>query len=588
MKFYTAMKYILSPCFLLSLCMLSSYLPFTAQAEESEAATQSPYVSELPQYTFPKTLPEQEESLRTNPLLKSFAESRQQLAADPYRPLYHFTSPRGKSGDPNGLSFYKGKWHLFYQFFVQGVFEGDIIWGHTCSDDLVHWRDLPPALYRGPEENCWSGSVCIDNDRAVAAYYGNHLGAMVAVSDDPLLLNWEKISGTAVIPLPNQQVEYNVFDSCIWKKDGKYYILSAGCQRKGSSDYHCKCNFCTFLNRNQDLDAAGIQHPGFFLFESSDLIHWNYLHQFVENDFASQIWDDGACPYFWPIGDQSDPATARHILLHFSHTRGAKYLIGQYDKLKDKFFVSRGDYLNHGAVGPNGLHAPTAFPDGHGGVVSIFNVNSDDKVASPGCVMSIPILFNLAEKDQLLMKPVDALESLRRNHITISPRTMPANEEIVLENVTGRSMEFNITISPQTADAIEIKVLRSANNDEYTRLVLYPNHGTLAHGVGPDPWPGYYTVLDLDSSHSSLNYSAKRPTEQAQVFIPDSEPIRLRIFVDRSIVEVFANDRQILVTRVFPSLEDSTGVSIKAMGGESSLDSFDAWQMAPIFPSTED
>jgi beta-fructofuranosidase len=82
-----------------------------------------------------------------------FAASRQRLAADRYRPAYHFVSPESQLNDPNGLCFWQGRWHLFYQGYPPDEFPApaDLAkrrqhWGHAVSEDLVHWRDLPYAI----------------------------------------------------------------------------------------------------------------------------------------------------------------------------------------------------------------------------------------------------------------------------------------------------------------------------------------------------------------------------------------------------------------------------------------------------------
>ena len=69
-----------------------------------------------------------------------------------------------------------------------------------------------------------------------------------------------------------------------------------------------------------------------YLFRSQDLENWEYLHPFWERDRFTRLGDDGACPYFWPLGD-------RHILVFFSHLSGGQYLIGDYDTERDKFLV---------------------------------------------------------------------------------------------------------------------------------------------------------------------------------------------------------------------------------------------------------
>lgn len=86
------------------------------------------------------------------------------------------------------------------------------------SDDLVHWEDLPLAIYLGIEEKCFSGSTLVEEDRVIAMYHGTQAGNLVAVSSDPLLLNWEKITGNPVIPIvevDETQHPYRVFDPCI-------------------------------------------------------------------------------------------------------------------------------------------------------------------------------------------------------------------------------------------------------------------------------------------------------------------------------------------------------------------------------------
>ena len=151
---------------------------------------------------FANTLAEQEAELADNPLLRRFAESRAAMADDPHRPLYHFVSPENLLNDPNGLCFWQGRWHLFYQGYPPE--DPRQHWGHAVSDDLIHWRDLPYAIYPNPEECCFSGAALVEEDRVIAMYHGTKVGNMVAVSDDPLLLNWEKLTGQAVIPIASE------------------------------------------------------------------------------------------------------------------------------------------------------------------------------------------------------------------------------------------------------------------------------------------------------------------------------------------------------------------------------------------------
>ncbi len=238
---------------------------------------------------FPGTLEEQEAALATNPLMQRLIESRATYADDPHRPAYHYVNPEAMLNDPNGLCYWQGHWHLFYQAYPPEDTRQH--WGHAISKDLVHWRDLPYCIYPDPEDKCFSGAALVEENRVIAMYHGTEAGNMVAISDDPLLLNWTKVGDRAVIPMPepDSNAPYRVFDPCIWKKDGRYYSLSAGTKPEGPAGKPVRANF---------------------LFKSEDLEHWTYLHPFVEDDAFTLVGDDGACPYFWPIGDASTPSAA--------------------------------------------------------------------------------------------------------------------------------------------------------------------------------------------------------------------------------------------------------------------------------------
>ena len=321
----------------------------------STAQTAPPFPpSRVPRYRFGATLEQQERELAANPMLARMRRSRRELAADPHRPRYHFVSPESNLNDPNGLCFWQGNWHLFYQAYPPDNDNDRVHWGHAVSGDLVHWRDLPYAIHPGPERNCFSGSALVEENRVLAAYYGTDLGIVVASASDPLLLNWEKLAAPAIPNQPGQvasgvgaesaEAPYRVHDPCIWRAGGTYYALSNG---------------------------RDPWRPMDFVFRSDDLRHWEYLHPFVEGHGHRLDGDDGACPYFWPIGSGD---LRRHILLYFSHMSGGQYLLGDYDQAAARFHATAHGKFNFGAFRPAGVHAPSATPDGAGGIVTIFNM----------------------------------------------------------------------------------------------------------------------------------------------------------------------------------------------------------------------
>lgn len=278
--------------------------------------------------------------LQQHPYYRFAREMRQLRLRDPYCPRFHFSAPEGQMNDPNGLCFWQGRWHLFYQAFPP---EAEIHWGHAVSTDLLHWQDLSYAIYPGPEQACWSGATLVEEDRVIALFFGQVYGNIVAVSSDPLLLNWEKIGCIRNIP----GGKYDVYDPCIWKEGKMYYSLS-GRAVPGVGTHGRRVEY---------------------LFRSADLMQWEYVQALMLDDCGHEPGDDGACPYFWPMQN------GKHLLLHFSHMRGAQYVVGNWDVAQLKFQPIRGGslqgYLNSSNLG--GLHAPSACPDGRGNVVAVFN-----------------------------------------------------------------------------------------------------------------------------------------------------------------------------------------------------------------------
>ncbi|MGV3556571.1 glycoside hydrolase family 32 protein [Larkinella arboricola] len=538
------------------------------------------YTSKVPFYTFGTTLEEQEAQLKTNPLMLRLNESRKKLSGDRFRPIYHYVNPEGTLNDPNGLSYWKGNWHLFYQAYPPEDTRQH--WGHAISKDLIHWRDLPYAIYPKPERAVFSGSALVEEDRVIAMYHGTAVGNMVAISSDPLLLNWEKVTGKAVIPSKSTTgfaLPYSVFDPSIWKKDGVYYALSAGKMPTGPGGKSLRANS---------------------LFRSKDLARWEYMHEFVEDDRFTLIGDDGACPYFWPIGD-------RYIMNFFSHMSGGQYLLGDYDQKRDKFVVTSGGKFNHGAVGPAGVHAPSAAPDGKGGVIVIFNMNPGRPTEGWNQIMTLPRRLTLLSKDELGQEPAGDIESLRYNAKQVGSMKLPANKEIVLKGVNGNAMEISAEIDPKNAQLIELNVLRSPNKEEYTRIIFYKEKGfskgltykagaetammpadlvSLVTGEKPEPRvPNpQASLISIESSYSSTLPDARlRAPETAPFALAPGEPVKLRIFIDKSVLEVFVNGKQCVAMRVYPGRDDSTGVSIRSQGQDAELKSLTAWQMKNIY-----
>jgi len=542
------------------------------------------FPSSTPRYHFAKTLAEQEAELAVNPLIRRFAESRKALASDPYRPTYHFVSPESSLNDPNGLSFWQGRWHLFYQGYPPDEFPDpkDIgkrrqHWGHAVSDDLIHWRDLPYAIYPGVEEKVFSGSTLVEKDRVIALYPGVGIGKshlhipnlsaamMVATASDPLLLNWEKF---APVTIPD------AFDTDIWKQGDTYYGVVGDVDR-----YYPETAVKPDRFRSEFFQkwyGVGVW-PKWAIWTSKDLKNWRPSGDLMaEKTPFSDLYDDGSCPNFQRIGD-------KHIMLFFSHTNGGQYFLGDYDEATAKFKPYDYGRFNHGQMAPGGVHAPSAATDKNGDVINILNINAAKPTAGWDQLMSLPQRLSLDVERRLKLEPIETIASLRGEHRQVRETALAANQELVLDNISGNSIELSVEIDAQDAQQVQLNVLRSLDAQERTSITLF-NYGR-TQNVGAN-FSRPEIVLD-GSESSMLNDVTPRSPERAILNKEKRETWKLRIFIDRSVVEVFANGKQYLATRVYPGRKDSLGVSLKARGGGAVIKSIDAWQMKPIWPVVE-
>ena len=494
--------------------------------------------------TYPDTLAAQLEALKSDEQLARFRRERERLAEDRHRPLYHFSPPENHLNDPNGLCHWRGRYHMFYQFWPG---ESDRVhWGHAVSDDMVHWEDLPVAIYPTTERDCYSGQTVVEEDRVVAIYHGTRSGNAIATAGDPLLLNWQKHPNNPVIPMTPDGEPYRVFDPCIWREEDGYYALSG-----------------TYADGERGVDCVSTDH----LFHSPDLAEWEYLGPLLKDPFFAEPGEDGAVPNFWPISDD------RHMLLLFSHTRSGRYYVGDYHRKTHRLVPDYHGRMNYGPIGRGSLHAPSATIDDEGRFLAIFNMRGGRTSQNRG-IMTLPRHLWPAEDNSLRIAPLREMESLRFDHVSAEAAAIPANGETALKGVQGKAMEVAATIEPGAAREVGLKVLRSPGGEEETATTLYRD----THGPGR-------CSLAIDVSRASTRDDLQaRPPEVGPLTLPEGEPLRLRVFIDRSVVEVFANDRQCLTLRAFPDRDDSIGVSAFARGGEARLTSCDAWQMRSVWP----
>ena len=188
--------------------------------------------------------------------------------------------------------------------------------------------------------------------------------------------------------------------------------------------------------------------------------------------------------------------------------------------------------------------------------------------------MTLPRRLTLTEDEQLGIEPVETISSLRGQCTVLPSMALPANEDIVLDRVSGNAIEIVAEIDTQGAPMIELNVLRSPNREEYTRIMIRHNSGNRRK----------LSTITIDNTRSSILPEADcRPPETAPLNVEKDDAIELRVFVDRSIVEAFVNGIQCAAIRVYPGRKDSIGVSLRAQGNDALLRSLHAYQMKNIY-----
>ncbi len=489
--------------------------------------------------------------------IRSARRLRDKLLADTHRPTYHFVSPEGvcMPFDPNGCLYWRGRYHLFYIFQDTALPHGGHCWGHVSSADLLHWRHHPAALVPGPDDpdiGIFSGNGFINKDGVpTLMYFGINAGICIATACDDNLDRWEKHPRNPVIPIPQEGEAghgvYNVFDPHGWVEGDMYYTILGG------------------------KVLPGGERDTVFLFKSADLLSWEHVRPFYE---PKPEWtgpeEDCACPDFFSLGD-------RHVLLCISHPRGARYYLGRYEN--ETFIPEEHHRMNW----PGGTcFAPESLLDDNGRRIFWTWVlgRRDPEVAQASGwsgVMSLPRVMSLRPDGIVGIEPVEELKGLRRNERSLEDVRLPADEELALQTVSGDCLELEVVADVPACAQFGVALRRSLDGQEQTLVSYSPAEG----------------LLRIDFSRSTLDRTVKYPTfifvggienpevtvQEAPLHLAAGEPLVLRIFLDRSILEVFANGRRCMTQRIYPTREDSTGVALVSRGEGARVHSLRAWEM---------
>lgn len=439
-----------------------------------------------------------------------------EVVADPWRQAIHLCPPHGLVNDPNGLIFWQGAYHVFYQWNPSGCDHQNKHWAHVRSTDLLHWEWLSFAL--APDrsydaQGCYSGCAIDIDGQLWLMYTGNVRDAEGGRSSYQCLarsrdgVRFEKL-GPVIFGAPAGYTDH-FRDPKVWREGDAWYAV-IGAQRN---------------------DLAGTV----VLAKSPDLVEWQLIGELIEPAPHAYMVE---CPDLFKLDTRTvliccqQTAEVRADGIHRADTAG--YLVGEVDLTVADFTHTGFRPLDRGFD----FYAPQTLLDASGRRLLIgwmgLPTQPDTPTVASGWTHCLTLPRELTLEDgRLRQRPVRELVRLRGEAIRMSDTTLPAGTTISLPQVPGGVWELDVSIdAPAGADW----VLHLFNSTAQSlRLVCEGSRGRLA------------LIRDCPAA----GQSAER--KDCEI---DAGVTRLQVFVDRSSVEIFVNDgAEVFSTRCYPTSE---------------------------------
>lgn len=469
--------------------------------------------------------------------MQSVADAIPLAASDPQRPRYHFGPPANWMNDPNGTIYANGYYHLFYQHNPYSDTRGHMHWGHARSRDLIHWEHLPIALWPSTElgeEHCFSGC------------------ATITAEGIPMLLYTKVGPGDNTTRPENEQwAALGDADWITWQKHPANPILDLTTHGGPAFEgdwrdpfiFHAGERTFLVLGANVDKTAAVVLYESV----SRDRTRWEYRKLLHTADRADVQLAE--CPNFFAIGND--------WVLLTSPYRPVEYEVGDFDLATLTFTAQTKGVLDSGYTpsvttahyyATNIIHAPDGrcillgwvrgFPTGRG-----WN----------GC-LALPRVLTIGPDRRPRQNPVAELTSLRGRQQSFPAQQLP-DLPTILATAAEPCLEIDTTLCLEPGQRIALQV-RGSDSREPSLSITYDGK-TLTMGATRVP-------LQLEKG----------------------ETLRLHLFIDRSVAELFVNDGSIAITLIQPMPATFVDVEIDPHGSAVELLAFTAWELTPSVSPT--
>ena len=464
---------------------------------------------------------------------------------DRHRPRFHAIVPGHWMNEPHAPFGYAGRYHLFCQHNPLGPYFHQLRWGHWVSENLVNWRFVGEAL--SPDEalapdGVWSGSATYDEHGQpvlffTAANKGNDIDQAIGMArpsdiSDPNLADWNKHPQLVVEQDECWGLTKDFRDPFVWRdaQSGDWYMLV------GSGDRDSR--------RGRAL-----------VFSSSNLVEWTHLGDFFPYDEErypeiGPVWE---LPVFLPIGKYPD-GEDKYIFMVSPVGEGADvevfYWLGRFDRERASFRADQDaprliDYGDFHFTGPSGMIDPES------GRVLLFTIAQGERTeqeehdAGWAHNAGLPVVLSLDKDGELLVDPVEELATLRNELLVTTDDTPVSETNELLEKVNGRMLEIQLEVDLVDVSRFCILVGATPDRDEQTAV-----------------------IYDVETETISVDRSKTRRSQSLGIQGGPLEltqgKLKLQIFIDHSMLEVYANSKQSITTRMYSDSPDATHMHLAA------------------------
>ena len=461
------------------------------------------------------------------PYLEMYRNARLRAEDCHLRPKYHFIAPANWMNDPNGPIYYKGEYHIFYQHNPYGAQWGNVHWGHAKSKDLVQWEHLPialiPSVDKG-ETHCFSGS-CIVIDNTPTILYTS--------------LGPNKPPATKA----EQWIATSSDDMVSWQKYENNPVLTQKIHKK--LDVRDWRDPFVWKENNEWYAVLGghlinPRRPVVLLYKSSDFYTWEFIGPLcIEDRKKGKNWE---CPNFFPIKD-------KYILIVSPHNK-VIYAVGDYNN--NSFTPNHWYALDHGRL----FYATNEMKDPRNRIILWAWIRATGIKGWNGC-LSLPRILSLSPDNKLKYAPLPELEKLRKKHYKFSNIVISQNFNEILKKIRSKHLEIAIEFELLDAKSFGIQLFNSDSKSI-----------NQAESIGYDQ-----SNKILWSGKDKVNFILEN----------NSKKLNLHIFIDNSIIEVFANHRECITGQIISKRNLPFNIDLFTTGGKVKVNSLDIWEIKSIW-----